>query len=590
MEASPVERMRTLGFPTLLLFALLIFALPASAVTPKLALEIEPTGDGAPRGGIMPLEVIAKIEKGWHINAHKPNQPFLIPTELTLTLSRDVEHEPIEYPPPDRRKFSFAGDDELLVYEGKLGLATGVRVPEKYAANVLEIEASLRYQACNDTTCLPPASAHALVEVAIVAASTEQKLEAAALAGEESGGSSDGSQFERWLSERGLFVTILAVALLGVGLNLTPCVYPLISVTIAYFGQQARGRKQTAMLAVLYVAGIAVSFSALGVAASLSGGFFGAALQKPIVVLSIAGLMLILAASSFGVFQLQPPASVMRWVGTTGGGAAGALFMGLTMGIVAAPCVGPIVLGLLVFVGSRQDMLLGFLLFFALAVGMGAPYVFLAMAAGSIKSLPRSGEWLIWTERLFGCVLVSLAAYFVAPLLPTPASTYLLPAVIAVSGVYLGFIEAAGRSLRYFPSIKRAVGVAMLAAAVWMVQPANSDQAIGWEGLEALTSDDRLPQDKPTLIDFAAEWCIPCREMDHTTYVDEDIVREAERFRMVKADITEENETTTRVVEEYAVRGVPTVILLSANGAEQSRLVGYVGPDELLEAMRQVDE
>jgi thiol:disulfide interchange protein DsbD len=187
-------------------------------------------------------------------------------------------------------------------------------------------------------------------------------------------------------------------------------------------------------------------------------------------------------------------------------------------------------------------------------------------------------------------VLISLAAYFVAPLLPSPWGTYLLPAVIGASGVYLGFVEAAGRSLRYFPSIKRAVGVVMLALAVWMVQPAASDQAIGWEGLQALAVDDGLPQDKPILIDFAAEWCIPGREMDHTTSVDEDIVRESGRFRMVKADITEENETTPEVVEKYAVRGVPTVILLAANGTEQDRLVGYVGPNELLKAMRRVEE
>jgi thiol:disulfide interchange protein DsbD len=581
--------MRVVGFSTRFFLALLILALPTSAAAPKLALEIEPTGDAAPRGGIMPLEVLAKIEKGWHINAHKPTQPFLIPTELTLTLPTGVVHEPIEYPPPDKRTFAFAGNEELLVYEGKLGLATGVRVPETFEADELVIDASLRYQACNDTTCLPPTTAHARIQIAVGAASEEQKLEAAVPGAAGTGASTDGSRFERWLSERGLLFTIVAVALLGVGLNLTPCVYPLISVTIAFFGRQAHGRGRTATLAVLYVAGIALSFSALGVGASLSGGLFGAALQKPIVVLSIAALMLALAASSFGVYQLQPPAAVTRWAGATGGGAAGALFMGLTMGVVAAPCVGPIVLGLLVFVGSRQDALLGFLLFFALAVGMGAPYVVLAVAAGSIKSLPRSGEWLLWTERLFGCVLVSLAAYFVAPLLPSPWSGYLLPAAIGASGVYLGFIEAAGRSLRYFPSIKRAVGGVMVALAVWMVPPAASDQAIGWEGLHVLATGDNGSHGRPTLIDFAAEWCIPCREMDHTTYVDEDVVREAERFRMIKADITEENETTTQVVEKYGVRGVPTVILLSANGTERDRLVGYVGPDELLEAMRQVD-
>jgi len=575
------------GFPTFLFFAL-ILVLPVSASGSKLELEIEPTGDAAPRGGILPLEVLAKIERGWHINAHKPLQPFLIPTELTLTLPSGIEHEAVEYPPPDKRTFAFAGGEELLVYEGKLGLATLLQVPEKFEADSIVIEAVLRYQACNDTTCLPPTTAQASIEIAVADASEEQRREAAALL-EESSPDGSGSQFERWLSERGLVFTVLAVALLGIGLNLTPCVYPLISVTIAFFGRQARGRRETAMLAVLYVVGIAVSFSALGVAASLSGGLFGAALQKPVVVLSIAALMLVLAASSFGLYQLQAPASVMRWAGGSGGGAAGAFFMGLTMGVVAAPCVGPIVLGLLVFVGSRQDVMLGFLLFFALAIGMGAPYIVLAMAAGSIKSLPRSGEWLVWTERLFGCVLISLAAYFVAPLLPHPWNAYLVPAVIGVSGLYLGFIQAAGRSLRFFPTIKRAVGVVMVALAVWMAQPAASEQAIGWENLHALAADGGHVHGRPTLIDFAAEWCIPCREMDHTTYVDEDIVREAERFRMVKADITEENETTTEVVEKYEVRGVPTVILLSANGTERNRLVGYVGPGELLEAMRQVD-
>ena len=115
-------------------------------------------------------------------------------------------------------------------------------------------------------------------------------------------------RFERWLSERGLLFTLAAVALLGLGLNLTPCVYPLISVTIAYFGGQARGRGQVAGLAALYVLGIALSFSAVGVAAALSGGLFGAALQQPAVVLFIAAVMIVLALGSFGLYQLQPPA------------------------------------------------------------------------------------------------------------------------------------------------------------------------------------------------------------------------------------------------------------------------------------------
>ena len=110
----------------------------------------------------------------------------------------------------------------------------------------------------------------------------------------------------------------------------------------------------------------------------------------------------------------------------------------------------PIVVGLLVFVGSRQDPVLGFLLFFALALGMGAPYVGLAVAAGRIRSLPRSGEWLVWTERLFGWILLCLAAYFVGPLFPPSVGQYLLPGVAALAGLYLGFLEPAGRAVPRF--------------------------------------------------------------------------------------------------------------------------------------------
>ena len=561
----------------------------AIADEPKVALEVKPDATTVARGTALGVEVFATIARGWHINAHKPNQPFLKPTLLEVSVPEGVTVDSVNYPRPDKRKFAFAGDVELLVYEGKLGLATAIRVPATYTAPRLRLEAVLHYQACDDTTCLRPTRATAEVELAVVeraaafdAGGSDAVQEAAP------GAVPDGAaMLGTWLAERGLLFTLAAVALLGLGLNLTPCVYPLISVTIAYFGGQARGRGQSAGLAAVYVLGIALSFSAVGLAAALSGGLFGAALQKPVVVLFIAAVMIVLALGSFGLYQFQPPVALMQWAGGSASGAAGALFMGLTMGIVAAPCVGPIVVGLLVFVGSRQDAWLGFLLFFVLALGMGLPYLALAMAAGSIRHLPRSGEWLLWTERLFGCVLLSLAAYYVAPLLPLPIKTWLLPAVVALSGVYLGFVERTGGARPYFTALKAGVGVAMVAIAVWLALPAGTMHAINWE--RYVDGERAAPNgEKPLLIDFAAEWCIPCREMDHTTYVHPDVVREATRFHMVKADLTDENDATAELMEKYQVKGVPTVILFSPRGDETHRMVGYVGPDELLAAMRAV--
>jgi thiol:disulfide interchange protein DsbD len=193
---------------------------------------------------------------------------------------------------------------------------------------------------------------------------------------------------------------------------------------------------------------------------------------------------------------------------------------------------------------------------------------------------------LLWTERLFGCVLLCLAAYYVASLLPPPFKAWLLPVAVGASGLYLAFVERAGSGLRYFRPIKAGVGLTMLAVAVWLALPPGTTQAIAW-----LHYEERggvANGEKPRLIDFHAEWCIPCREMDHSTYVDPDVVAEATRFQMVKADLTEENDATAELMERYEVKGVPTVILFSPAGEETHRMVGYVGPDEMLDAMRAV--
>lgn len=570
---------RTRGL--LLVLGALYLAAPLGADEAKVSLAFRP---GAPQaGGAVALTVEAVVAAPWHINAHQPREKFLVPTTLTLTLPDGVRADPIAYPEPRAKTFAFAGDLELLVYEGTVPLRTVIHAPSSSTA--IPITAALRYQACDDTTCLPPATVTQSYTLTTAAAPAAGSDAGAALA--PPGGGADASRFADLLARHGLLLTLGAVALLGLTLNLTPCVYPLVSVTIAYFGGQTRSRGRLAWLAALYVVGIAASFSALGLVAALSGGIIGAALQQPVVVLGIVALMVVLALGSFGVYQFRPPAALMRRVGGSAGGAGGALFMGLTMGIVAAPCVGPIVVGLLVFVGSTQDPGLGFLLFFSLALGMGLPYLVLALAAGSLQSLPRSGEWLAWTEHLFGCILLCLAAYYLAPLLPPPLEHWLLPAAIAAAGVYLGFLDPAGRALRGFPAVKAATGAVMLGLAVWLLRPADSaEAAIAWEPAEQWVAG--AGGERPVLLEFGAEWCIPCRQMEATTYVHPDVVREADRFRMVKADITEESPATSALTEAYAVKGVPTVILFSSTGGEHQRLVGYIGPNEMLTAMRQV--
>lgn len=555
------------------------------AAAGRVALDLKPATSAALRGGELELTVRAIIGAGWHINAHEPGEKFLIPTELSWDLPEGVTAAPVAYPEPEKRIFAFAPGKTLLVYEGTLLLPTRISIPATLADATLRLAAQLRYQACNDTTCSPPTTAKAEVTLPVREAAAAGLSEVS-----DPGGASAGSgafDFDRWLADRGLLATLLLVAVLGLGLNLTPCVYPLLSVTLAYFGHQAlESSRRTLALAVVYVGGIVLSFSLVGVVAALSGGLFGALLQKPVVLLALAGLMVMLALGSFGIYQFQPPHWLLQRAGGAAPGFLGALFMGLSMGVVAAPCIGPVVVGLLVFVGSRQDAGLGLLLFAALGLGMGLPYLALATAAGSLRSLPRSGDWLIWVERLFGFVLLGLAAHFITPLLPRLVGRFLLPGVIAVGAIFLGFLEPSGRNLRWFGPGRRLAGVATLGLAAWLALPPAALGSIPWVPFSPVVFDTARQEARPVLLDFVADWCLPCHEMDVSTFADPDVQEAAARFTALRADLTTENDVTEELTQRFQVRGVPTVVIFDSTGREAARFVGYVGAEELLTALR----
>lgn len=542
-------------------------------------LSLHSLSPAAVRGVRIPIEVQVQIAPGWHIHAHVPSEEFLVPTELSLSAGPGVRTGAIQYPEGQLRSFAFAPHKPLRVYEGRVRFPTWVEVPADYLQAEVRIEAKLNYQACTDTTCAPPTTA-----VASLLLPVADREEAAPIPQVPQG--SGFTDFAARLERSGFLVTFALVVLLGLGLNFTPCVYPLISVTVAYFGRQARQDfRRLVLLAVLYFAGIVVSFGSLGAAAALSGGLFGAWLQKPAVLVATAALMAFLALGSFGLYQIRVPA---RWLQVAGGaspGALGALLMGLTMGIVAAPCIGPVIAGLVLFVGSRGDLWLGLGLFCALGMGLGLPYLVLALAAGSLRVLPRSGDWLVWVEHLFGVVLLVLAWYFLAPLLPAGVRRFGYVLLLLGAAFGLGFLDRAGQSLPSFRVFKRIFGITVAAVALWLAFPQRSHSSIGWVPFSQESLAQAAQQRRPVVLDFVADWCIPCHEMDVSTFADPRVVELARDFLMLRADLTLENEYTQGVTKQFDVRGVPTLIVLDENGREVARLVGYVSADELLEAM-----
>ncbi len=580
---------RARALTALIIAATALLAGPALAALPKpdQVVHITSTALSEDSNHEAVLRVDAGILPGWHINSDRPSSPDYIPTELSIKPPPSISVKSIHYPAAESIAPEFSNGEKLSVFTGAIAFRAHLtKTGSIKPGQPLTFELTLAYQACNERQCLRP--------VTITRQAAAQWPGGAAGAGPikvyQAADPAPGTTARDLFSRYGFALGFLMVFLGGLALNLTPCVYPLIGVTLAYFGNQGGGgTRRILILALLYVAGIALMFSAVGTAAALSGGLFGAALENPYVLAAIAGAMLVLAAASFGWVTLQAPSWMVQRAGAARPGYVGSLAMGLGMGIVAAPCIGPFVLALLLVVERSGSALLGFTTFFVLAVGMGLPYIVLALAVGSIRSMPRSGEWMAWVEHLFGFVLIGLALYFIDPLVGGRLATRLLPYYGAAAGIYLGFISPHGRQPRPFALFKAAVGTLSAVALIYLVAVTGQGPSVAFQPYDAARLTAAAAEHKPVLIDFGADWCIPCREMEHTTFKDPAVVSEARRFVALHADLTRLDSRNDGLVSEYRIQGVPTLLLLDGSGSIRKRMVGYIGPSEMLQSLKSVN-
>jgi len=382
--------------------------------------------------------------------------------------------------------------------------------------------------------------------------------------------------------------TFIGIFAGGVALNLTPCVYPLIPITVSYFGGRS-GKKKSEIFGhgVCYIIGLSLTTSTLGVVAALTGGLMGAVLQNPVVLASVSVILFLLATSLFGFWELRVPHRLTQAVSRPYAGYLGSLAMGVALGVVAAPCIGPFVLGLLTWVASIGNPLFGFIIFFTLSIGLGLPLFFLAMFSGRLDSLPRSGEWMLWVRKLMGWVLLVMATYFSRPLFPKTTGTLLFAAVFLAAGVHLGWIDRTRAGFRGFSWIKTIAGISGLVIATYLV---GSFVLIGpgvdWQPYSDRSISEAVVQQQPVIIDFTADWCAPCRELDDITFRNSEIVKlTKQNIVMIKVDLTRKGDSDKdRLLRRYEIQGVPTIVFLDRQGNERRdlRLVDFVPADQFL--------
>ena len=588
----------------LVIFAILFCLFPtvtavstATAAQVNSVVEVRVTAPQEPvsAGEAASLTVELEIARRYHINSNRPLQDYLIPTSVEFEPLAGMTFDEAVFPEPEVKKLPVS-DTPMSVYERTVTITADMRPSPDFTQDEAVVKGRVRFQACDRNSCLPPVWIPFNVTVPILAAPSSVVNTAIAAADsmtDEEFNDDDiaGSDFDR----RGLLLNLIFAFAGGLALNLTPCVYPLIPVTLAWFGGQAEGRKGTLIThAVVYVLGMAITYSVLGVVAAMMGSFFGAVLQNPIVLVAVALVMTILALSMFDVYELRLPSFLTRAAGSSPmsrTGLPGTLLAGLTVGIVAAPCIGPFVLGLLTYVGERGNAFTGFLLFFALALGLGLPLLILGIFSGSIRRLPRSGAWMVWVRKIFGFVLLAMAVYFLRSLFPPLTYALMFGSVLFLGGIYLAWIAPVPNTGRVFAVIRNIIGGLFFAAALYAVvtevQPAlnnNATRFTSGDGQEWNIRWERYSQERlalavreqmPVFIDFYADWCVPCRELDEKTYSDPEVVMLSRHFVMIKADLTTDDDPAVKaLMEKFRIRGVPTLVFLRPDGGEMPSLRG----------------
>ncbi len=566
------------------------------------------------------INVKATVQEGFHINANKISDEDLIPTTIKVE-SADFKLSKTSWPASEKYKFSFS-ETELEVYAGSVNIGLTLKANKNLKPGKYDISGALNYQACNDRACFPPKNAEFSVTVTIKEDTaktvdttkgenlkdttkksdttktgsipdttkkttlTENKRDTT-----QSVSTSQDNEIAGYIAEKGLFLTLILIFIGGLALNLTPCVYPLIPITISFFGAQVSNNKaQKIIMALVYVFGMSITYSVLGLVAALTGGLFGSLLQNPIVVAAIVLILLALALSMFGLFEIRIPQSIANFSGKNRQGYFGTALMGLTVGFIAAPCIGPFVLGLLVYVGQVGSAFLGFLMFFILAMGLGFPYIFLAIFSGSISKLPRSGEWMEGVKIIFGFVMVGLALYIAQPLMSVKVYEIIFPIYLILAGFYLIVIDRKAVNASVYTRIKYIIAIGAVVVGAMNLHFTEQQPLAGkleWQNLASQQQIDASiakAEGKPTMIDFYADWCAQCKELDKYTYVDPKVVELSKKFNNIKVDLTKENQEIT---DKFKILGLPVVAFIDKNGKEieELRITGFLKPDEFLKTM-----
>jgi len=472
------------------------------------------------------------------------------------------------------------------------------------------------YQGCSDKgLCYPPIEKTFTVELAQTISAAATAPAAAAGTQNESPPASDGSRIARMFKEGSFWLIVSFFFGAGLLLALTPCVFPMIPILSGII--VGRGHKITHthafFLSLAYVLGMAITYAIVGVAAGYSGNLLSNALQTPWVLGSFGALFVLLSLSMFGLYELQLPSALQSKLTDTsnklhGGHLTGVFAMGALSAIIVGPCVAAPLAGALLYISQTHDALLGGTALFALALGMGVPLLLIGTSAGAL--LPKAGTWMEAVKRFFGVLMLAIAIWIVSPVIPLGVQMLLWAALLIFAAIGLHALDPLPHHAVGWHKLGKSIGMlALLLGVAYLVGALSGARDIlrplgniGHASAEAPATlnfarikgtadlDARIAQSggRKVVLDFYADWCVSCKEMERFTFTDPGVQAKLKNAVLLQADVTANSEDDKALLQRFQLFGPPATLFFDAQGAEQAdfRVTGYQDAPQFLQSLK----
>jgi len=467
------------------------------------------------------------------------------------------------------------------------------------------------YQGCSDKgLCYPPIEKQLSVDLVTVISATPTPV-----ATTEPAPDNENTQIARLFQHGDFWLIVSFFFGAGLLLALTPCVFPMIPILSGII--VGRGPKITHMhafmLSLAYVLGMAITYAVAGVAAGYSGNLISSALQTPWVLGSFAALFVLLSLSMFGFYELQLPSSLQSKLTDTsnklhGGHLSGVFVMGALSAVIMGPCVAAPLAGALLYISQTHDAVLGGTALFFLALGMGAPLLLIGTSAGTL--LPKAGAWMEAVKRFFGVMMLAMAIWIVSPVIPLSAHMLLWAALLIFSAIYLRALDPLPHTARGLHKLGKGIGIlALLLGVAYLIGALSGARdilrplgALGRAVPETFATlqfervkssaelDKRIAQagGKTVMLDFYADWCVSCKEMERFTFSDAAVRSSLKDSVLLQADVTANDADDKALMQRFQLFGPPATLFFDAQGKELAdhRVTGFQDATQFLRSLK----